>query len=355
MTEMEVELCTLKQLGQSKRMTGTGTGIRAGTRTIVDTEIKKEEPRTFLFELFCDLDGEDEGGPPIELGDLILADRANLHEAARILGLFHKTSISNVLVIGSGKNDLAARKLHELNRPGGLARPRISMSQDEVDRLAGSIPQVGQRRVGLDHMLGADIKYYLDIHASQGISEVNQDIDGENEPGKEDEDAEKNDDPDENDDGPWSISRHWELKCEAISVDYNPSEPYTLDMFPATPTRGLKIFGRFNLGEFKGVICVGIIQIGSDSYLYTMTFSDGGGIIDGIWGTHDEPLGDVTFTGVKVAEEDRPAGVVVYRSGEITTNVRMTTLIGVDGHDVPESDEVKSMAEEYWLSKGCFW
>lgn len=44
-----------------------------------------------------------------------------------------------------------------------------------------------------------------------------------------------------------------------------------------------------------------------------------------------------------------------YKSGEITINVRMTTLIGIDGHDVPEYDEVKSMAEDDRLLKKCSW
>ncbi|KAB8292891.1 hypothetical protein EYC80_007257 [Monilinia laxa] len=90
-----------------------------------------------------------------------------------------------------GKNNLAARKFHELNRPGGLARPRTLMSQDEVDRLAGmrgrlgSIPKVERRRFGLDHMSGVEIKHHLDINSSQRIPEENQDINGENESGKE--------------------------------------------------------------------------------------------------------------------------------------------------------------------------
>lgn len=128
------------------------------------------------------------------------------------------------------------------------------------------------------------------------------------------------------------------IKCEAISDNYIHSEPYTLDIFSVTPTRGLERFERFNLGEVKGVIrvaCRGlstdqneyqlnrglgpstpsptikyrwrsknfqdIIQIGSDSYLYTMTFSGGGRTVDGIWGTQDGPPGPVTFTGVKIA------------------------------------------------------
>ncbi|KAA8566736.1 hypothetical protein EYC84_009266 [Monilinia fructicola] len=36
---------------------------------MIDKILAEHEPRTFLFELFCDLNGEDESGPPIESKD----------------------------------------------------------------------------------------------------------------------------------------------------------------------------------------------------------------------------------------------------------------------------------------------
>lgn len=140
---------------------------------------------------------------------MILADTAHLHEAADVVGLFHKTSVSNIMVTGSGKNNLVARKLHELNRLGGLARPRILMSQGEIDRLAGMqdclgfVPEVERHRVGIERMSMAETKHFLDTHSSEGMAEDNQDIDGEDEVAKEDDTAEKADDFDEDDDEHW--------------------------------------------------------------------------------------------------------------------------------------------------------
>ncbi|TGO59152.1 hypothetical protein BOTNAR_0168g00270 [Botryotinia narcissicola] len=55
-------------------------------------------------------------------------------------------------------------------------------------------------------------------------------------------------------DGPWDITRHWELECKAMSSNYDQSQPYTLDIFSAPYTRGQQVFGRFDLGESKGII-----------------------------------------------------------------------------------------------------
>ncbi|KAM3156586.1 hypothetical protein ABEW05_002900 [Botrytis cinerea] len=143
--------------------------------------------------------------------------------------------------------------------------------------------------------------------------------------------------------GMWATTGHWELKCKTISSNYGRSEPYTLDIFSVVCTQGFQVFGRFNLGEFKGIIRFArggnsadrneyildqeydvwtadmdstriyrwrgkdrrdIIQLGSDSYAYTMTFSRADTRVNGVWGTCDGDPGTVEFTGKKVSEED---------------------------------------------------
>ncbi|TEY76405.1 hypothetical protein BOTCAL_0059g00350 [Botryotinia calthae] len=143
--------------------------------------------------------------------------------------------------------------------------------------------------------------------------------------------------------GMWATTGHWELKCKTMSSNYGQSEPYTLDIFSVVCTNGFQVFGRFNLGKFKGIIrfarggnsadrneyifdqaydvwtadmdttriyrwrgkdCQDIIQLGSDSYAYTMTFSRAGTRVNGVWGTCDGDPGTVEFTGEKISEED---------------------------------------------------
>lgn len=181
-----------------------------------------------------------------------------------------------------------------------------------------------------------------------------EDDEGENDSEKDGAEADKGseecdnnaDDFDEElNDGPWDITGHWELECKTMSSNYGQSEPYTLDIFSAPYRQGQQVFGRFNLGEFKGIIrfsrggnaagrneylltqrfdpwtadntriyrwrgkdCQDIIQLGSDSRCYTMAFSRGGKRVNGVWGTHNGDPGTVEFTGRKVSEEDILSG-----------------------------------------------
>ncbi|TGO82469.1 hypothetical protein BPOR_0824g00010, partial [Botrytis porri] len=192
-----------------------------------------------------------------------------------------------------------------------------------------------------------------------GEDDDGEDDDGEDDDGEDDSEgdgAERDKNPEESDDdaddsdeelddGPWDITGHWKLECKTMSSNYGQSEPYTLDIFSAPRAQGQQVFGRFNLGEFKGIIrfsrgrnsadrneyllnqqfdpstadntrlyrwrgkdCQNIIQLGSDSRSHTMTFSRSGKIVNGVWGTHDGDPGTVEFTGRKVSKEDMFSG-----------------------------------------------
>ncbi|KAJ8064104.1 hypothetical protein OCU04_007939 [Sclerotinia nivalis] len=113
--------------------------------------LAKNDPNTFLYELFCNENGDDEGGPPIELEGLDGGYRAGLHHAAIMFGLFHSTSVSDIMVIGSKKNNLAAERLKALNLearwPGqpshASSGTRKRRAQDEDEDQDEEVPFVG--------------------------------------------------------------------------------------------------------------------------------------------------------------------------------------------------------------------
>ncbi|TGO33181.1 hypothetical protein BHYA_0262g00200 [Botrytis hyacinthi] len=197
------------------------------------------------------------------------------------------------------------------------------------------------------------------VEDNEEDNDEREDDEGENGSDEDDAEADKGSEECDNDaddsdgelnDGPWDITGHWELECKTMSSNYGQSEPYTLDIFSAPYRQGQQVFGRFDLGDFKGIIrfsrggnaagrneylltqqfdprtvdnirlyrwrgkdCQDIIQIGSDSRFYTMTFSRGGKRVNGVWGTHDGDPGTVEFTGRKVSEEDTLSGSVVIQ------------------------------------------
>lgn len=83
---------------------------------VINKRLVQDDPQTFLVQLFYNEHGEDEGGPPIGLKIRSPGIRAYLHNAADTLGLFHATSLSGIMVIGSYRNNLATRKLSLLDR-----------------------------------------------------------------------------------------------------------------------------------------------------------------------------------------------------------------------------------------------
>ncbi|KAF7854508.1 uncharacterized protein EAF02_011683 [Botrytis sinoallii] len=179
----------------------------------------------------------------------------------------------------------------------------------------------------------------------EGEDDEGEDDEGENGAETDKDSEEYDNDADDSDeelnDGPWDITGHWELECKTMSSNYSQSKSYTFDIFSAPRGQARQVFGRFNLGKFKGIIrfargrnsadrneyllnqqfdpwtadntrlyrwrgkdCQDIIQLGSDSRSYTMTFSRGVKRVNGVWGTHDGDPGTVEFTGRKVSEED---------------------------------------------------
>lgn len=82
---------------------------------IINRRLAGNNPDSFLFELFCNEYGEDEGGPPIELKNMGARYRFALHRYADAYGLYHVTSASGIMVIGSRKNSLADERLRALN------------------------------------------------------------------------------------------------------------------------------------------------------------------------------------------------------------------------------------------------
>jgi hypothetical protein len=63
---------------------------------VVSKRLAKSNPDKFLRDTFFDGHGNDEGGPPVTLENLIRADRAHLHQAASDYRLFHETSITKL-------------------------------------------------------------------------------------------------------------------------------------------------------------------------------------------------------------------------------------------------------------------
>jgi hypothetical protein len=86
---------------------------------VVNRRLAENNPDAFLRECFFDEHGRDTGDEPVALSSLCPADRAHLHQAASSLRLFHETTVTSVMVLGSGKNRLGAQMVKELNRQAG--------------------------------------------------------------------------------------------------------------------------------------------------------------------------------------------------------------------------------------------
>jgi hypothetical protein len=232
------------------------------------------------------------------------------------LKLFHETTVTSVMVIGSGKNYQRQQRLTELNRAAGW--PPVPL-----------VPYV-------------------------------PDIDGEEEDEEDEDESEEASEVEDQDDGgselitvaeeegdqDWDITGRWEIKCPGMAGCFGQFAPYTVEIFSSQHRVGQQIHGRFDLGQYKGVFCFSshqksrmgnqcnddieefllpnevpsaesptifhrwrgresgenVIQLRSEFQLYEMTFSNGSKVI-GTWGCAADP-GDVQFTGVKVDEHN---------------------------------------------------
>lgn len=177
--------------------------------------------------------------------------------------------------------------------------------------------------------------------------EIDEDDDEEDDEEDEDEEDEDKEDDHEDSDVLWDITGEWELKCPKMDrrfVDFVEPPSHSLSIYCIKTGYGKQLCGRFDLGYYQGVIRFStrkprsgrqpcnaheflfgassgpcgetptisyrwrgreveedVIQLRSETQLYTMTFSRGGRRVRGTWGVGDADSGDVTFTGRKVA------------------------------------------------------
>lgn len=283
-----------------------------GEKRVIDRKLAGKDPKKFLRDAFFDEHGKDAGWEPVELKGLDSWERCQLHQAAGSLKLYHETTVTSVMIIGSGKNTQGQKRLKELDRAAGWPpEPYVPNIDAEEDENGEESEQEGE------------------------VTDDNEDSDPDEER-EEEEPAE------------WDITGIWELKCPGMAGCFGQYAPYTLEIF-STPRRvGWETYGRFDLGQYKGVfrfssqkkdprglgdICKddieeflldkedmpsaenptifyrwrgkedgeGVIQLRSENYLYEMTFSDGGRRVTGTWGSHDADPGTVKFSGVKTS------------------------------------------------------
>jgi hypothetical protein len=246
---------------------------------IVNRRLAQDNPGAFLRACFFDEDGNDTSDEPVALPNLCPADRAHIHQAASSLRLFHETTVTSVMVLGSGKNRL------------GAYTPNFG-------------PQTGDDEEEDGEEDAEDEEFEQDGE------------DGEDEEDEEDEAEEENDDE-------WDITGEWEIKCPIMAECFGQFSPYTLSIFTTLRRTGRETYGLFDFGAYKGVFRfstqtkdVGhymhqgyrndidefvvdkddlpsaenptrcyrgrgkedgedVIQLDEDQHLYTMTFSDG--------------------------------------------------------------------------------
>lgn len=86
---------------------------------IINRRMAENNPDKFLRDAFFDEHGKDVGYPLVELKNLCSADRAHLHEACDHLRLSDETTVTSVMVIGSGKNKQGQQRVKDLNRAAG--------------------------------------------------------------------------------------------------------------------------------------------------------------------------------------------------------------------------------------------
>jgi hypothetical protein len=298
------------------------TAIRPKTpprrECVLNRRIAENNPDQYLRDAFFDEDENDMGHPPVESKNLCPASRAHLHQACDDLGLFHETTVTSVMVIGSGKNTQGQQKLKELNRAAGWP----------------PVPYVS----GVDN----EVENEEEEEQSEEDSEVEEgstssDGDSESSEGSEEEEEQE-----------WDITGNWEIKCPHMAGCFGQYAPYTLEIFSSQHRVGQQVYGRFDfgMGAYKGVFRFSsqqedrmgnpckddieefllpndilsaqsptisyrwrgreggenVIQLGSENYLYQMTFSDGGRRVDGTWGHHNADPGTVTFSGIKIGD-----------------------------------------------------
>ena len=285
---------------------------------VIDKQMAKKNPEKFLRDAFLNEYGKDAGWGPVELERLGSSERCQLHEAAESLRLYHETTVTSVMVIGSGKTMQGQQRLKELNRASGWRPP---------------VPYVPD----FDNDEEEEKSEEFSEEDSEGVDE-NINSEGDNDSSEE---------PDEEEDEQeWDITGSWEIERPGMAGCFGQYAPYTLEIFSSQHRLGRQIYGRFNFGTYKGVFrfsfeqekVIGnpfkendneefflpndipseenptmsyrwrgredgenVIQLRSENALYQMTFSDGGRRVTGTWDCDGDP-GFVEFSGVKVSD-----------------------------------------------------
>jgi hypothetical protein len=302
----------------AKRPKHTAIGTQALPRKerVIDKQIAKKNPEKFLRDAFLNEYGKDAGWGPVELERLDSWERCQVHQAAESLRLYHETTVTSVMVIGSGKNMQGQQRLKELNRAAGWPPvpyvPDFDNDEEQEER--------------------------------EEFSEDSEGADGNISSEGDNDSCEKPDE--EEDDQEWDITGSWEIKCPRMAGCFGQYAPYTLEIIVSQHRLGRQIYGRFDFGAYKGVFQFSIeqqkamgnrykgndteefflpndipseknptisyrwrgreggenvIQLRSENALYQMTFSDGGRRVTGTWDCDGDP-GFVEFSGVKVGD-----------------------------------------------------
>jgi hypothetical protein len=284
---------------------------------VIDKQMAKKNPEKFLRDAFLNEYGKDAGWGPVELERLDSWERCQVHQAAESLRLYHETTVTSVMVIGSGKNMQGQHRLKELNRAAGWRPPVRYVPDFDNDE--------------------EEEKSEFSEEDSEGVDE-NINSEGDNDSSEE---------PDEEEDEEeWDITGSWEIECPDMAGCFGQYAPYTLEIFVSQHRLGRQIYGRFDFGAYKGVFRFSIeqqkamgnrykendieefflpndipseenptmsyrwrgredgenvIQLRSENALYQMTFSDGGRRVTGTWDCDGDP-GFVEFSGVKVGD-----------------------------------------------------
>ncbi|KAE9365177.1 hypothetical protein N431DRAFT_430685 [Stipitochalara longipes BDJ] len=305
-----------QRLAPAARAKQTVVKPRAGMRPtgVINKRIAETDPEKFLRDAFFDKHGNDGDYRPTMLENLSAASKSLLHKAAHKLGLFHETSNEGIMVFGSGKNQYGQNLIKFLNRDDDSS----SSSEDSTSSSEDSSSAENE-----SDELGTD----------EDEVESEEELD-DGESGQED--------------AEWDITGRWTIKCPDMARIAGQFAPYTLDIFTKVHDYGRETYGRFDLGEYKGVFrfstqrdnptgfkrspckddidefllekddipceesptrCYrwrgketgeGTIQLGSSGYLYKMTFSNNGRRLTGTFGSHDSEPGDVEFTGTRL-------------------------------------------------------
>ncbi|KAF4626032.1 hypothetical protein G7Y89_g12133 [Cudoniella acicularis] len=348
-------------------------------------DLAVQKPKALLKYIFFDENGNDWGAEPVALIDAGEDARRELFIAAG--DLYMRKTVSNDLVIGSGKNKLGKEMYKKLNKMA--ENEKRAKGEKEMDPCRKSTTTTTTAATATQPEMVEDEDCV--IVGSRTLREEIPDSEDEGDkiiyyedgPRKSIEKATKNghsslpnhnariqrlspvleiqmrdvDDDSCSDVGcsiysdEWDITGVWKLESSQLAHMFEPS-PLSMEIFTKFHRGGRETFGRFNFGKFDGIFrftktrrpeghhkrvpytedkdefllkvtdnpstknptrCFRwrgqeskprVLEQDADGNLYTMTFSEGGKKMSGTWGTLHPIPGNVSFSGVKVAEGD---------------------------------------------------